>query len=405
MSDYPPIVALELGTTKARCVVAEIRDDDHLMILGVGECESRGIRKSEVINLDTAISCVKIAIDNAEESANAILKEVYLMASGGSIQSLVNRGSIPIMSDDHEIIREDINHVIQTARNLSLSDERQILHSICQHFYVDDQKGITNPEGMEGYKLSVDMLIIHGLVGRLRNLVRAARSASVEVVNIAYGGLCAALATLTPEDKHSGCMVIDLGGGTTDFIAYADNAIATAGSLAIGGDHVTNDISSGLRISSATAEKLKIEAGSAVVNLPQRMNKLPIPDDPGSSARVVRYGDLHTIIHARMEELFQLVRGQVKQKDLLHRLGSGIILTGGGANLTGVTELGEKVFGLPCRVGRPRDVSGFTSVINMPDYAAPLGLLRFAARDVKSHASAPGIRGWIKGLLGFRSAS
>lgn len=399
MSEFPPIVALELGTTKVRCLVAEIREDDHLMLVGMGECLSRGIRKSEISDLDTAVNCVKIAIDNAEESANAVLKEVYLMASGGSVQSVVNRGSIPIMGDDHEIVRDDINHVIQTARNFSLPDERQILHSICQHFHVDDQPGISNPEGMEGYKLSVDMLIVHGLVGRLRNLVRAARSASVEVVNIAYGGLCAALATLTPEDKRSGCAVIDLGGGTTDYLAYADNAIAAAGSFALGGDHVTNDISSGLRVSLPVAEKLKIESGSAIINLAQRMNKLPIPDDAAAAQRVVRYADLHTIMNARMEEIFHLVRGQLKQKDLVHRLGGGILLTGGGANMTGVTELAEKVFGLPCRVGKPRDVSGFTSLTTLPDYAAPIGLLRFAARDIKSHTSAPGIRAWIKNLF------
>jgi cell division protein FtsA len=133
------------------------------------------------------------------------------------------------------------------------------------------------------------------------------------------------------------------------------------------------------------------------------MNKLPMKDDAATGGtRVVRYGDLHAIIHARMDELFQLIRNQIRQQDLLHRLGSGVILTGGGANMDQVTELAEKVFGLPCRIGSPRDVSGFTSLTNLPEYAAPVGLLRFAARDVKSQAHAPGIRGWIKNLFGAR---
>lgn len=397
-ADLPLLVALELGTTKVRALVGETRDDDHLMIIGLGECAAQGIRKSEITDFDLALECARVALHNAEENGNVGIKQVHLLVSGGYIRSLVNRGSIPIMTRGNEITRDEIEHVMDTARAVNLQGDIEILHSICQHFYVDDQRGVVNPEGLEGSKLAVDMLMLYGARSRLRNLVRVARSVPVDVLDVAFGGLCAALAVLSQEEKSQGALVIDLGGGSTDYVAYAGNAIAAAGSLAVGGDHLTNDIARGLQIPLPQAERLKEEFGSAVVDLVNRGQHVELSAETGNRGRFVRLGDLHTITNLRMEETLTLVRDELEQKELLHYLGSGVILTGGGAYLQRVTELAERVFNLPCQLGKPKDVSGLAVATDGPEYAAPIGMLRYAARTGR-RPRRTGIRNWFETIL------
>lgn len=396
--DAPPIVALELGTTKARALVGETRDDDHLMIIGLGEQATQGIRKSEVTDFDSALECARMALHHAEENGNVGIKQVHLLVSGGYIRSMVNRGSIPILTRGNEITREEIEHVMETARAVTPQGDYEILHSICQHFYVDDQRGVVNPEGLEGTKLAVDMLMLYGARSRLRNLVRVARSVPVDVLDVAFGGLCAALAVLTQEEKAQGALVIDLGGGSTDYVAYAGNAIAAAGSLALGGDHLTNDIARGLQIALPQAERLKEEFGSAVVDLVNRGQHIELGSESGGRARFVRLGDLHTITNLRMEETLNLIRDEMEQRELLHYFGSGVILTGGGAYLQRITDLAERVFNLPCRLGRPRDVSGLAVATDGPEYAAPIGMLRYAARTSR-RPRRTGFRNWLETIF------
>ncbi len=378
--ESPPLVALEIGTSKVRALVAQARDDDHLMIVGLGECPSRGVRKSEIVDLENAMACVRMALESAEENSNVNIRDVFLLVSGGHIQASVNRGSVPILQAGCEIARDDVDHVMESARAVNLPTDRVVLHTICQHFFVDGQAGVLNPVGLEGSKLELNMLIIHGIRARLKNTARVARSVPVDVQDVAFSGLCAALAVLTPEDKERGCMVIDLGGGTTNFIVYADNTIAAAGCLAVGGDHVTNDLARGLRISLADAEAVKEVHGSAIIDLAARGQKIELTGDAGMSKRFLRLGDVQLISSLRAEETLQLVRSQVESSGLLPHLGSGVVLTGGGANLKRMPALTERVFGLPCQLGKPRDFSGLAVATSGPEFAAPLGMLRYAAR-------------------------
>lgn len=393
LREQPILVALELGTTKTRAVVGEAREDQHLMILGLGECPSQGIRKSEIIDFDAALACAREALEQAEANADVGIKQVCLLASGANIRSIVNRGSIPLM-DGGEITQDDIDHVMETARTVNLQGDYEILHSICQHFEVDNQRGIVNPEGLEGSKLAVDMLILYASRTWLRNLIKVAKSAGVDVQDVASAGLCAALAVLSQEDKRQGALVIDLGGGSTNYVAYAEHMIAAAGAYAVGGDHVTNDIARGLKITLAQAERLKEEFGSAVIDLPNRGRHIELSRDSTSQGRFVRLGDLQTITHARVEETLSLIRDDLEQKDLLPYLGRGVVLTGGGAYLKDITELAEKVFNLPCQLGRPRDVSGIAVATDGPEYATTIGLLRYAMRTARQ-----GKRSWLKNIL------
>ena len=398
--DLPPVVALEFGTTKVRALVGEARDDDHLMIIGLGESPARGIRKSEIMDFEGALECARIALHNAEENGNVAIKQVHLLVSGSHIRSLVNRGSIPILGRGGEITREDIEHVMDTARAVNLQGDFEVLHSICQHFYVDDQSRVVNPEGLEGAKLAVDMLMLYGARARLRNLVKVARSVPVDVQDVAFSGLCAALAVLSQEEKSQGALVIDLGGGSTSYVAYAGNAIAAAGAFSVGGDHLTNDLARGLQITLPQADRLKESLGSAMVDLANRAQRVELGAETAGRSRSVRLGDVQQITYLRMEETLNLVREQIEQQDLLHYLGAGVMLTGGGAYLKRITELAERVFNLPCQLGKPRNVSGLATATDGPEYAAAIGMLRYAIRTSRRPARRAGLLSWVETIMG-----
>ena len=400
MMNLPPIVALEIGTSKVRAIVGEARENGCILVTGMGECPSRGVRKGEIVDFDNALSCVRAALQMAEENSRVNVGEVVLAVSGSHLQSMINRGFVPIQDPDGEITAEDIDHVMENARAISLSPDQEKLHTICQHFFVDDQEGVINPEGMEGSKLEAAMLILTGNRNRLRNVVRVVRSVGVEVRDVAFSGLCSALAVLSPEDKENGVAVIDLGGGTTDYVVYAQNMIATAGVLAVGGDHVTNDIAKGLRVPTLEAERLKEEVGSAIADLTARAQRVPLISETGAVRRSIKISDLNTIIHLRVEEIFMLLKQSFEEAQLLHSMGGGVVLTGGGAYLKNITQLAEKVFGLPCRLGQPRNVSGLAVATEGPEYATVVGLVRYGMKSVSRDRPLPPILDWLNRLLG-----
>lgn len=379
----PPIVALEVGTSTVRALVGELTDEGQLIISGIGESPSRGVRKGEVIDFDNALSCVRDALQKAEDNSHVTINAVHLVVSGGHISSRVNRGSAPVLNDAGEITVEDIENAEKMARAVSLPTGHEVLHTILQRYLVDENLPVVSPEGLEGTKLAVDMLIVHGQCNAMRNIVKVVRSAQVDVADVAFSGLCAALAVLTPAEKKNGVLMIDLGGGTTDYIAYAEERLADAGAFAVGGDHLSNDLAFGLRLPQSEAERLKLEYGTAAPEFAVRSQTVAANPGTGQPPRQIRLADLQTILHVRIEETLVLVREQLRQNKLISKLGSGIVLTGGGARLKKADQLAEKIFGLPCRIGKPREVSGMTAVMEQPECAAVVGMLRYAAKAIQ----------------------
>lgn len=402
--NIPPIAALEVGTSTVRVVVGEAREDGQIMITGSGEAPSRGIRKSDVIDFDNALSCIRRALQLADQNGPVRINEVHLVLSGAEILSARNRGTIPVEDDAGEICQEDIDRCLETARAVNLGHDRQVVHTICQRFYIDDSHVVTNPMGMEGSRLSADTLVVHGMRAQLRNTVKVVRSVPMEVQDVAFGGLCSALSVLTPEEKEKGVLLVDLGGGTTDCVVYAHHAIAWAGSLAIGGDHVTNDVARGLHVSIQQAEQLKEASGRAMVDYSMRSTKVPVPSDVRTTDCFVPLVDLHTIIHLRVEETLQLVKELLVEKELTHQLGAGVVLVGGGARLKDVSGLAAKVFGVPCRVGKPLNVSGLDALSESPEFAATLGMVRYGFSTAKKESMSPGWRQFVNTLLRRRVA-
>ncbi len=260
------IVGLEIGTSKVCAVVGELSADGALNIVGLGQARSRGVRKGEIIDTAKAEEDVRHAIVEAEQMADVEIRSVYLGVTGGHLRGFNNRGVHPVVSSDREISEEDAQDVVKNAKAINISAESHVIHAIRQHFLVDGQEGITNPVGMLGARVEVDVHVIHGNRNRLQNAVRAVKGLQLEVDDIVFNGLASALALLTNEQKELGSLVIDMGGGTTEYVVYANGIIKHTGVLAVGGDHVSNDLAYGLKIPLGRAEQLKVDQGSALLD-------------------------------------------------------------------------------------------------------------------------------------------
>jgi len=394
----PPVVALELGTSKVCALVGEMREDGSLMITGLGECPSRGVRKGRVVDLENAVACARTALHMAEENGQVAIGEVHVAVSGGHVESTVNRGSVPVLDPEDGITVEDIAGVKEVARAANLSQDRQFIHTVAQHYYIDEHGGVVNPKGMVGARLSLDMLIVHGVRGPLQNILNVVRSVPMDVCEPAFSGLCSALAVLSAEQKRNGVALIDLGGGTTDYIVYAGNTLAAAGSVAVGGDHITNDIVSAFSIPTSEAERLKRRSGPAVQSGADKRRHITLKPELGFPARSLSVADLETVINLRAEETLMLVRSRLGS-ELLEHVGAGIVLTGGGAYLQGIEDLASQVFSIPAVIGRPRSISGLGIVTERPEYATPLGLVRYGFRPSEQTRKRRSIRDWFRGLV------
>lgn len=393
-----PIVALEIGTGKIAALVGEVRDDGCLLITGMGVHESRGVRKGEIIDLDTASVCVRAAIQQAEESGKVDIGEVHLAVSGGHIRGAVNAGRVRVLGSDRLVSEEDVESVEEVARSMNIPDDREILHTIPQHYCIDDTHYVMNPVGMEASTLTLSMLILHARRTRIRNTVRAVRSLPLNVADVVFGGLCAGLAVLTPEQKESGVIVVDIGAGTTDYVVYADSVVAASGSIAVGGDHVVNDIALAFNIPLQRAEALKKEFGCALSE-DEDVEAISLPPEVGFAGTTIKIGALKKVIIARMEELFEMLMNEIGG-NIVRNIGAGVVLTGGLSALKGVTDLGSDVFELPCAVGRPRNVSGLASATDSPEFSVCCGLILHAHRT--SGSGKRGLfGGWLKGILGL----
>jgi cell division protein FtsA len=374
---------LEIGTSTARVVVGELRDDGIVTVTGIGEAKSNGIRKGEIINRDQAVASVRAAIKAAEESRQKSIHAVHLVTSGGQAESKASTGILKLVdpADNQlsEINADDIEDVVEVARKVALPESRIKLHTLQQYFQVDDMLNVTSPVGLTGEELRLDMLTIHGKRSTVDNFRKIVEDTPIHCTDAAFGGLCSAIAVVNDEQKKAGTLVIDIGGGTTDFVLYHDGLVQTAASFAVGGEHVTNDIAIGLKIPSSQAEQVKLRDGSALTNLMERDHNISIPAQQGFPGRMVRAVTLNTIINARMEEIFMLVKEHIDRHCPNVPMSAGVMLTGGGAFLSGARDLGQKVFNVPCSYGKPSNVQGLPSTKDAPRYAAHVGCIRYVA--------------------------
>lgn len=372
------IVGLEIGTSKICVVVGESKSDGSIRILGVGQAPSRGVRKGEIVDFDTAGKCVREAISDAEEKSDVMIDSVYVGITGSHISSFNNRGIVQIPEDQEEICEEDCGNVRTNAKEVSIPAQNFFLHTILQHYYVDGQDGVLNPVGMMGTQLAADFHIVHGIGTRVKNAIRCVREIPLEVEDVVFNPLAAAQVVLTQNQKNLGALMIDIGGGTTDYILYVDGAVKQSGVLAVGGDHITNDISMGLRIPMAKAEKLKVEEGSVILGNSLPGETVVLKDECGFAGREIERETLNTIIHMRMRESFELLKRDLEKEAFFDYIGGGVFITGGCSLLKGIDNLAEEIFGMPVHVAHAQSMSGLTSAFENPQLATAIGLIKYA---------------------------
>ena len=378
MASNDLMVGLEIGTSKICVVVGETRLDGTTKILGVGQAPSRGVRKGEIVDFETAMKCVLEALSDAETKSDVMIKGVYVGVTGAHIQSFNNRGCV-ILPDDHdEIDEQDIDDVKINAREVSIPAQNAFLHSIIQHYHVDGQDGVLNPVGMLGHKLEADFHIIHGVRTRIQNTLRCVKELPLEVEDVVFNPLATAQVVLGQQQKNMGALVIDMGGGTTDYILYVDGAVKQSGTLGIGGDHITNDISMGLRIPMARAEKLKIDEGSVILGNCLPGETVVLKDDSGFAGKEVERETLNTIIHLRVRETLELLRRTLEEESFINFIAEGIFITGGCSLIRGIDNLAEEILEIPARVAHAQTMSGLTSAFQNPQFSTAIGLIKYA---------------------------
>lgn len=378
MASNDLMVGLEIGTSKICVVVGETRLDGTTKILGVGQAPSRGVRKGEIVDFETAMKCVLEALSDAETKSDVMIKGVYVGVTGAHIQSFNNRGCVVLPDDHDEIDEQDIDDVKINAREVSIPAQNAFLHSIIQHYHVDGQDGVLNPVGMLGHKLEADFHIIHGVRTRIQNTIRCVKELPLEVEDVVFNPLATAQVVLGQQQKNMGALVIDMGGGTTDYILYVDGAVKQSGTLGIGGDHITNDISMGLRIPMARAEKLKIDEGSVILGNCLPGETVVLKDDSGFAGKEVERETLNTIIHLRVRETLELLRRTLEEESFINFIGEGIFITGGCSLIRGIDNLAEEIFEIPARVAHAQTMSGLTSAFQNPQLSTAIGLIKYA---------------------------
>ncbi len=377
MSKSELIVGLDIGTTKICAVVGELGDDGIIEIVGIGTCPSTGLRKGVVVNIEQTVQSVRKALDEAELMAGCEIHAVYVGIAGSHINSINSHGVIAVKGG--EVTPRDIERALDAARAVAIPADREVIHILPQEYIIDDQRGIADPLGMAGVRLEVKVHIVTGAVSSAQNIVRSCHRSNLEVADIALESLASAQAVLTEEEREIGVALVDLGGGTTDIAIFANDAIKHTAVLALGGQNLTNDIAFGLRTPMLAAEKVKVKYGCALTDMVRHNEVIEVPSVGGRQSRRLSRQVLSEICEPRMEEILYLVDQTLIRSGYKDMIGAGVVLTGGTALIEGCQELGEQIFGLPTRIGYPRQVGGLKEVVNSPKFATAVGLLRYGA--------------------------
>ena len=378
------VVGLDIGTTKICCVVGELADSSDsiatLNIIGVGTAPSGGLRKGVVVNIEETVASIARAVEAAEEMAHVDITTVYTGIAGGHIKSFNSSASIPLR--EHEVTEQDIRRVIDAAKAVAIPLDRETIHSIPQEFKIDEQDGIRDPLGFKGTRLEVRAHIVTGAVSSAQNIIKCVNEAGLNVAEICLEPIASSEAVLSQDEKELGVVLVDIGGGTSDFAIFKDGIIVHTGVLAIGGSHISNDIAVGLRTPQHDAEKIKIRHGCALTSLVKADETIEVAGVGGRKARVLPRKVLAEIIESRVEEVFSLIRREIMKSGFQDLFSAGVVITGGSTLLEGMPELAEMIFEMPVKRGFPQNICGLVDVVNSPKHATGVGLLRYGARNI-----------------------
>ena len=371
------IAGLDIGTTKVCAVIGRVGEYEAIDILGVGSSPSKGLRKGVVVNIESTVHSVASAIEKAELMAGIEIKSVFAGIAGGHITGRNSKGVVAVSTRNHEITPAEVERVIDAAKAIALPMEREVIHVLPHEFAVDSQEGIKDPVGMTGVRLEAEVHIVTGAVASAQNIVKSVNRAGYAVNDIVLEPLASALATLKDDEKELGVVTVDIGGGTTDILAYQNGSIRHTGVISMGGNHVTNDISIGLRIPNQRAEEIKRKWGVALSEIMDSEEMIEIPSVGGRKPAVMPRQVLAEIIEPRMEEILFLVKENLESKEIKDTLSGGIVITGGASLLEGTSKLAERIFEMPVRIGIPYGIGGLVDEVSSPEYSTSVGLVLY----------------------------
>lgn len=373
------VVGLDLGSTKVTAVVGEVGSDG-IEILGVGTVGCRGLRKGVVSNIEWTVRSIREAIDAAQTMAGVEITTVYVGVAGSHVRSQASEGICAISG--REVRRSDLERVLEGARAIPVDADRMILHALPREYVVDNQDGIRDPIGMSGVRLQARVNLITAATSCIQNVVRCVERCNLNVADVVLEPLASADSVVSDDEKEIGVSVIDIGGGTTDIVMYADGGVSYVSVIPVGGNNVTSDIAAGLRTPVAEAERLKRNYGCALGRMIADDEEIEVPGVGGHAPRRVARRLLSDIIEPRMEEILSAVRQRMEETGLLEQISSGCVLAGGAVLMEGIVECAEEILGLPVRLGFPIGLDGMYQLVQGPQYATGVGLLRHGAHQV-----------------------
>jgi len=372
------VVALEVGSTKIAAAVGEIRPDGTLALLGIGEGPSGQVRKCEIIDFEVAQGCVRDALAEAEQKTDVVVAEVYLAITGAHIRSANTRVTTVINNEGDEITHEHLQELHDMATAQPLPTDHAIVHHLLQHYVLDDGSTTDNPIGLASKQLTAHFHQVYGLATRLQTTIRCVKELSIDVKNYALSSYATAQAVLSRNQKQLGAVVINLGGGVSDYIAYQKGAVVHTGVLGVGGDHLTNDIVSGLKIPYAKAEHLKKTEGSVILNPAEKNDRITLPGAYNFEERQLYRESLNTIMQARQAEILEIILEDLQNASFWPDFAGTVYLTGGASQVTGLIELASQVFPCPVELAHQSPFDGDQNYGRRPDLSTLMGLLHYA---------------------------
>ena len=383
MSSSDPIAALEIGTTNTVLAIGEPQPNGHIRITAIEPVASAGVRKSQIVDMTQTTHTISGLLHRLADKSNYSIGQAYLIVSGTQIHTKVIKSQYVV---DEGVVRDEhISEVNARAYETGLPAEYEPIELAPLGYSLDDVNGIDAPKGMSGKLLSLRSLCIYGSTARLTDARNAAATAHLEIIadQPYFAGTCAAEAVLTPRHKQNGALVIDLGGGTTSFTVWHTGHLVQAGVIGVGGDHVTGDIHTAFSISMRQAEQIKISDGCALVRANDGAPRITVPDPmPGSKAATISRRALDTVVNARLQELFTVVRDRLDQENNLHDLNAGVFLTGGGSSMPGIVELARTIFGCNAHIGSlVSEIEGLETHPHPAACAACAGLLLIVQQE------------------------
>jgi cell division protein FtsA len=397
-SDRTLIVGLDIGTSKVVALVGELTSDGAIELIGLGSQPSRGLKKGVVVNIESTVQSIQRAIEEAELMAGCEINAVYAGIAGSHIRSLNSHGVVGIR--DREVTPADVEHVIEAAKAVAIPADQRILHVLPQEFIIDGQEGIRDPIGMSGVRLEAKVHIVTGADSAAQNIIKCVQRCGLVVEDIVLEQLASSFAVLTDDEKELGVCIVDVGGGTTDIAVFSGGAIRHTAVIPIAGDQVTNDIAVSMRTPTQYAEDIKVRFACALSQLANPDESIEVPSVGDRPARRLARQTLAEVVEPRYEELFNLIREELRRSGFEEIIAAGLVLTGGSARMEGAIELAEEIFHVPVRLGFPQQVRGLADAVRNPIYSTAVGLLLYARANTAPAARNPLLGGTAGAALG-----